>query len=158
MFQKEKQGPKATQNRILGLLSFLSLPCSLPFMASWGCCLEPETQGECVEGEGMAETPQWWRGQAQGAGALLLAYLRPGGARGMLGGVSTFSPSKEIPPRGGGGAQESSRCLSPSVCAGLTHSLCHSLWEGDKYLTTAPVFTPSTPQPLPSQDAFCLGV
>lgn len=67
MFQKGKQGPKATQNRISGLISFLSLPCSLPFMASWGCCLEPETQGECVEGEGMAETPRWWRGQARGA-------------------------------------------------------------------------------------------
>lgn len=56
------------------------------------------------------------------AGALVQAYLSPGQASGMQGAMrSTFLPLEEIPERGkeGGGAV-SPRCLSPSVCPGLT--------------------------------------
>lgn len=62
-----------------------------------------------------------WRAQAPrslGVGVWAQPYLRPG--RELLGVISTFLSSKEIPWRGEeAGGWASSRCLSLSVCPGL---------------------------------------
>lgn len=104
-----------------------------------------------------------WRAQALwslGVGlGLVQAYLRPGRDPGMQGAISTFLSSKEIPPRGEVGGRESARCLSPSVCPGLTQPPPLPLREGQIFNDCPPPFSVSSVRrALPPQDAFCLGM
>lgn len=101
-----------------------------------------------------------WRAQAPwslGVGwGLVQAYLRPGRDPGMQGAISTLLSSKEIPPRGEVGGRESARCLSPSVCPGLTQPPPLPLREGQIF-NDCPPFPVSSVRRALTQDAFCLG-
>lgn len=93
-----------------------------------------------------------WRAQAPwslGVGwGLVQAYLRPGRDPGMQGAISTLLSSKEIPPRGEVGGRESARCLSPSVCPGLTQPPPLPLREGQIFNDCPPL-----PSLLRAEDA-----